>query len=316
MRSSSFLLLLFLPFCLSASQDPRQKQLVDLAAAGNGVIQLDEAKYDLLTAAKRNWSFAVHFTALDPRRKCNQCREFDPSWNAVGRAWATAPEEHRNNHFFATLDFDNGHGVFQRLGLTSAPVVYIFHATEGPRRPANGKYGPLKFDFSSGFDPEPLAEQMSAYTPIQIPYKAPIDWTFWGSIASSVVLFLLAIPFILPALQSRWIWAAVTILTSLIMISGFMYTRIRGVPYVGSDGNWIAGGFQHQFGQEVPVIAAIYGLLSAAFLMLIVIIPRQRSPMRQKVQVYLWTAIVMIMYSVLVSIFRIKNRGYPFKLLV
>jgi oligosaccharyltransferase complex subunit gamma len=130
-----------------------------------------------------------------------------------------------------------------------------------------------------------------------------------------------------------------------------MYTRIRGVPYVGSDGNWIAGGFQHQFGQEVPVIAAICqlnvlspspsiktkrlnidGLLSAAFLMLIVIIPRQSSPMRQKVQVYLWTAIVIIMYSVLVSIFRVKNRGeirlpwrqtnadlptgYPFKLLV
>ena len=77
MQSWLFLLLLFLPFCNSAPQDPRQKQLVDLAAAGNGVIQLDDAKYDLLNAAKRNWSFAVHFTALDPRRKCNQCRSVE-----------------------------------------------------------------------------------------------------------------------------------------------------------------------------------------------------------------------------------------------
>ena len=108
-----------------------------------------------------------------------------------------------------------------------------------------------------GYDPEPLAQQLSGYTPIPIPYKAPIDWTYWGSIASSLFLFFLSVPFILPALQSRWTWATVTILTSLIMTSGFMYTRIRGVPYVGNDGNWIAGGFQHQFGQEVPVIAAI-----------------------------------------------------------
>jgi OST3 / OST6 family, transporter family len=128
------LFLFFLPFCYSAPQESKQKQLIELAAAGNGVIHLDEAKYDLLSSEKRNWSFAVHFTALDPRRNCNQCRsimskyccvleltilcenrEFDPSWNAVARSWATAPKEHRDTHFFATLDFDSGFSVFQRV---------------------------------------------------------------------------------------------------------------------------------------------------------------------------------------------------------
>ena len=41
------------------------------------------------------------------------------------------------------------------------------------------------------------------------------------------------------------------------MTSGFMFTRIRGVPYVGQDGSWIAGGFQNQFGQEVQVVSMI-----------------------------------------------------------
>lgn len=36
-----------------------------------------------------------------------------------------------------------------------------------------------------------------------------------------------------------------------------MFTRIRGAPYTGNDGSWIAGGYQNQFGQEVQVVALI-----------------------------------------------------------
>lgn len=73
-------------------------------------------------------------------------REFDPSWNTVAKAWTKAPAAHRDTHFFATLDFDEGQTVFQSLGLQSAPVVYIFPATEGPR--ATGKTSTSKYDFS------------------------------------------------------------------------------------------------------------------------------------------------------------------------
>jgi len=68
---------------------------------------------------------------------------------------------------------------------------------------------------------------------------------------------MLAVPYIAPVLKSRWSWAFVTIVTSLIMTSGYMFTRIRGVPYVGADGGWLAGGYQNQFGQEVHVIASV-----------------------------------------------------------
>jgi hypothetical protein len=43
--------------------------------------------------------------------------------------------------------------------------------------------------------------------------------------------------------------------------------------------------------------------------MLIMVVPYQTSPQRQRMQIYLWTAVIMIMYSVLVSLFRIKNGG-------
>lgn len=43
--------------------------------------------------------------------------------------------------------------------------------------------------------------------------------------------------------------------------------------------------------------------------MLTLVIPNQTSPNRQRAQVYLWSAVVIIIYSVLVSLFRVKNRG-------
>ncbi|TFK54867.1 oligosaccharyl transferase subunit OST3/OST6 family [Heliocybe sulcata] len=309
-----WLALLCLSLHVLAAKDSAREQLVQLASKNNGVVRLDEKTYDLLTSPDRDWSAAVHLTALDKRRRCNPCREFDPSWNAVAKAWSTVPRSERDNHFFATLDFDEAPTVFQKLGLASAPVVYVYPAAEGPRRPASGKLAPYKYDFSHGFDAEPLASELSRHTPVPIPYKAPVDWAKWGTFAVILVSGIITLRFISPVLQSRWTWAIGTILTSLVMQSGYMFTRIRGMPYTAGNGQWIAPGFQNQYGQETQVVAMIYGLLAISFLMLTVVAPLQKSPQRQRMQIYLWTAVNLIIFSVLVSLFRTKNRGYPFKL--
>lgn len=54
---------------------------------------------------------------------------------------------------------------------------------------------------------------------------------------------------------------------------------------------------------------AIDGLLSFAVLMLTLVVPLQTSPQRQRLQVYLWSAVIFIIYSMLISLFRIKNKG-------
>ena len=72
----------------------------------------------------------------------------------------------RDQHFFATIDFDSAMTVFQKvsplvdpcnfaptpsrpqLGLQTAPVVYVYPPTEGSRVPANGRTSPLTYDFS------------------------------------------------------------------------------------------------------------------------------------------------------------------------
>lgn len=109
----------------------------------------------------------------------------------------------------------------------------------------------------SGFEAGPLAEQLSHHTPVPIPFRAPIDWSKLGTVISLIPIVTLIFRFIRPVILNRWVWATGTILVSLVMTSGFMFTRIRGTPYVGQDGNWIAGGYQNQFGQEVQVVSMI-----------------------------------------------------------
>ena len=51
------------------------------------------------------------------------------------------------------------------------------------------------------------------------------------------------------------------------------------------------------------------GFLAFSFVMLINVVPLQKSVSRQTTQIYIWTAVIFILYSLLFSLFRIKNRG-------
>ena len=96
-----------------------------------------------------------------------------------------------------------------------------------------------------------------------IPYKAPIDWAKYGTAAGFTLIALSGIRVMLPIIRSRWAWATGIVLTSLVMTSGFMFVRIRGMPQSGQNGQWIASGYQNQFGQEVQVVSFICEYLSS-----------------------------------------------------
>lgn len=105
-----FLLLSFLSCSLAASKSEKQ-QIVDLAIAGNGLINLDTNTFDLLTSPHRDWSVSVLFTALDTRRRCLPCKlvcltfilfSAEGNWQTEsliprGMPWLEHGLQHRNN---------------------------------------------------------------------------------------------------------------------------------------------------------------------------------------------------------------------------
>ena len=62
-------------------------------------------------------------------------------------------------------------------------------------------------------------------------------------------------------------------------------------------------------GQHALIFISLDGLLSASFLMLTLVAPLQLSPTRQRIQIYLWSSIIFVLFSILISFFKVKNRG-------
>jgi oligosaccharyltransferase complex subunit gamma len=114
-----------------------------------------------------------------------------------------------------------------------------------------------------------------------------------------------------------------------------MFNHIRKVPYVVSDGkggvSYFAGGFQNQFGLETQIVAAMCmlrtlrychypntnilladGVLAFATISLALKVPRIADPRSQQIAIFVWGGVLLGMYSFLLSVFRIKNSGYPF----
>jgi oligosaccharyltransferase complex subunit gamma len=64
-----------------------------------------------------------------------------------------------------------------------------------------------------------------------------------------------------PLLQSRNLWAAITLIAIILFTSGHMFNHIRKVPYVTQDKSgrivYFSAGFQSQLGIETQVIAAL-----------------------------------------------------------
>ncbi|KAL2205590.1 OST3/OST6 family protein [Sarocladium strictum] len=286
-------------------------------------IKLSETTYKSITATPRDYSVAVLLTALDTRFGCQLCRDFQPEWDLLGKSWTKGDKKGQSRMLFGTLDFADGREVFMSLGLQTAPVLMLFHPTTGPHAVAGSD--PIRYDFTSG---PGTAEQVHSWLSRQTPdrphpaVKRPINWMRWISTAAillvSVTVMATASPYVLPVVQNRNLWAAISLIAILLFISGHMFNQIRKVPYVAGDGkggiSYFAGGFQTQYGLETQIVAAIYGVLSFCVISLAVKVPRIADSSTQRVAVFAWGAVIFLMYSFLLSVFRVKNGGYPFSL--
>lgn len=115
------------------------------------------------------------------------------------------------------------------------------------------------------------AEQIHAWVSRHLPdrphppVKRPIDWVKW--IVTTVILSgsataaFVAWPYVIPVIQNRNVWAAISLISILLFTSGHMFNHIRKVPYVAADGrggiSYFAAGFQSQYGMETQVVAAM-----------------------------------------------------------
>ncbi|KAI0833110.1 hypothetical protein F5Y06DRAFT_280332 [Hypoxylon sp. FL0890] len=291
-------------------------------AQASSPLKLADASYKKLTSAPRDYSAAVLLTALDARFGCQLCADFQPEWDVLAKSWAKGDKNGESRLIFGTLDFSNGRDTFISLGLQSAPVLLLFQPTTGPH--AASTVEAIRYDFAGPQSAEKVHEWIARHLPDRPhpPVSRPVNYIGWiVAIVSALGIagvFFKAWPYILPIIQNRNVWAGLSLIGILMFTSGHMFNQIRKVPYVAGDGrggiSYFAGGFQSQYGLETQIVAFIYGILSFATISLAVKAPRTRDPKMQQLTVIVWGAVLVLMYSFLLSVFRVKNGGYPFKL--
>ena len=97
------------------------------------------------------------------------------------------------------------------------------------------------------------------------PIYRPLNYFRIIAVTTSVLGILsflsVASPYVLPIVQNRNLWAAISLIIILLFTSGHMFNHIRKVPYVSGDGkggiSYFAGGFSNQFGLETQIVAAM-----------------------------------------------------------
>ncbi|PZC99427.1 OST3-OST6 domain containing protein [Pyrenophora tritici-repentis] len=306
MRWLQFLTASLLPFTALAAKKPTGDRFNDARAKAlsqGQPIKLDDVSYSKLTKAPRDYGVTVLLTALETRFGCTLCREFQPEWNLLGKSWLKGDKDGQTRTVFGTLDFVDGKATFQSLMLQTAPVILYFPPTLGPNAKPDAQ--PVRFDFTAG--PQ-TAEQIHAWVARQVKTDAPIpsvsrpiNWvkiiTVTVSVLGGITAIAVASPYIVPILQNRNLWAAISLILVLLFTSGHMFNHIRKTP---------------QYGLESQIVAAIYGVLSFAAISLALKVPRIKDPRAQSFAVFLWSGVLFGMYSFLLSVFRIKNGGYPF----
>ncbi|KAI9740945.1 MAG: oligosaccharyl transferase subunit ost3/OST6 [Claussenomyces sp. TS43310] len=338
MRFFQSLVLSLLPLTAFAAKKPVTDRFEEYHTKSLSSIPLTlvDSSFDRLTAAPRDYSILVLLTALEARFGCQLCHEFKSEWDLLAKSWTRGDKLAESRLAFGTLDFLDGKATFQSLGLQTAPVLLLFQPTTGPHAVQDST--PLRFDFSNG--PQ-SAEQVHAWLVRYLtgrpnpPVKRSVNW-MRGIIVTTILLgaittISVAWPYLLPIIQNRNIWAAITLIAILLFTSGHMFNHIRRVPYVAGDGrggvSYFAGGFSNQYGLETQIIAAICksiaqdggnvltrsdGLLSFATISLALKVPRISDPRTQQIAVIVWGGVIFAVYSFLLSVFRIKNGGYPF----
>ncbi|KAM3449942.1 hypothetical protein MY3296_006470 [Beauveria thailandica] len=312
-----------LSFAEKKSSEQRFNEFHQLSKSSPS-LQLKETSYKSLTSYRRNYSAAVLLTALDARFGCQLCREFQPEWDLLAKSWHKGDKAGESRLLFGSLDFEKGKDVFASKALTLHLRLSQFDTIL--RR---GKLSimdcvvPSLTNYSAA-GAENIHAWLSRHmtgrpTPA---VKRPINYMRW---ATGITIFLgvgtalaTASPYILPIIRNRNIWASISLVSVLLFTSGHMFNHIRKVPYIAGDGkggiSYFAGGFQNQFGLETQIVAAIYGLLSFCTITLAIKVPRMTDAKTQQVTVFIWGAVLFLMYSFLLSVFRFKNAGYPFSL--
>lgn len=284
------------------------------------VIKLNADKFRRFIGSQsvpRNYSFIVMMTALSPQRSCHICRQAHEEFVITATSYKNSPNFNSKKLYFGSVDYDEGSDVFQSLNINSAPCFLYFSEKGNFRKPDELNIQRL------GFGADVIARWVQEKTGMSVKIVRPPNMSFpimMGLLGLTFVAILYMSRNSLGMIFNRNIWALTAVSIVLLMTSGQMWNHIRGAPLMQrgrNQNNYIHGSSSGQFVIETYLVMLVNAGLAIG---MVLMTDGLRSGIgtegkRRKILARAGFFMVVFFFSLLLSIFRQKSYGYPYRLL-
>uniref|UniRef100_A0A1I7VCK0 Magnesium transporter protein 1 n=1 Tax=Loa loa TaxID=7209 RepID=A0A1I7VCK0_LOALO len=267
-------------------------------------------------SAPRNYSMVVMFTALSPNVDCAVCKSAYDEFYILANSYRYAYPELKAL-YFAIIDYGESPEIFQQMNLDVVPVLFHF-----PSKGTKKKTDQMDFEWQ-GFDADSMAKFVFERTDIQIRVLRPPNY------AAPAVVLLLAMLVLgllymrrnnLDFLYNRTSWALICLCVVFAFMSGQMWNHIHGPPFVMTSSHtreisFIHGSTQYQLVAETYLVAILYAAITAGFILMNDAADGKGDFGRRRIMAFVGLGLVVVFFSLLLSIFRSKYQGYPYSFL-
>uniref|UniRef100_A0A0N5BSF7 Magnesium transporter protein 1 n=1 Tax=Strongyloides papillosus TaxID=174720 RepID=A0A0N5BSF7_STREA len=288
------------------------------------IMALNTEKFkQYVSSSPRNYSIIAMFTALSPQVNCQVCKPAYEEFEIVANSYRHQYPDAKKL-YFVMVDYADAPEVFASINLNTAPAFFHF-----PAKGARTSRDTMDVQVS-GFEADVLARFVKERTEVSInvvrppSYGAPI----------MILLFLLMIVSILyirrdnlDFLYNRSAWGAFCLFLVFAFMSGQMWNHIRGPPFAINNpktgaATFIHSSTQYQLISETYIIGGLYALVTIGFVLLNDAAaddnaenPKPSQLLKRNIIVVVGLVISIVGFSLLLSVFRSKHRGYPYSLL-
>ncbi len=322
MKQSIFLtlslLLLWSPFNSVFGIEPEELKSIALQSQ-DGVIELTNTNFDYLTSGPRTNYMVIYFTALSSTVNCKLCQDFEKDFRLVSRSW-NQDRPGSSDLIFAIADVANNQKSFAKVGLTDVPHIWMYQPGE---EDITGTLGRFQLPLADDGNDVRFADWLGKIHNTTVTLHKPFDYqqfvTYFVGTLGAIILIRKRAPVIAAKLSKSRMWCFLSCITVVLFTSGYMFTVIRGVPFVmkGDKGDitYITGGHSYQIAIETFLVGSVYSVCAGLVAALVFFIPKLSNENIKSLAVIASTAFLLIAYSYLVSLFHVKDPGYPYWLI-